>query len=56
LRLYVKIMLQIVQKNPREIRFSDEVFAGFEVQFDVRQIVPQIVPVFFVTERDLSYQ
>jgi hypothetical protein len=35
-----------VQKNPQNIGFSEEVFAQFEVRFDVRQILPQIVPVF----------
>ncbi len=46
LKLYLKIVPQIVQKSPRKIRFSKEVFARFEVRFDVQQIILQIVPVF----------
>ncbi len=46
LEIVFKIVPQIVQKNPRKIEFADEIFARFEVQLDVRQIVPQIVPVF----------
>jgi hypothetical protein len=33
-------------KPPRKIGFFEEVFAQFEVRFDVQQILPQIVPVF----------
>jgi hypothetical protein len=44
-KLHLKIVPQIVQKPPRKIGFSKEVFARFEVRFDVQQIVPQIVPV-----------
>jgi hypothetical protein len=50
LKLYLKIVPQIVQKNPRTIGFFEEVFARFEVKFDLQQIVPQIVPVFWGTE------
>ncbi len=52
-KLYLKIVPQIVQKNPWKIEFSEGVFAQFEVQFEVRQIVPQIVPVFSMTEQAL---
>ncbi len=54
LKIYLKIIPQIVHKNPRKIGFSEEIFAQFQVRFDVQQIVPQIVPVFCVTEWTLN--
>ncbi len=50
LKLYLKIVPQIAQKNPWKIGFSEGFFARFEVQFDEQQIVPKIVPVFCVTK------
>jgi hypothetical protein len=46
-KLYLKIIPQIVQNPPRKIQFSKEVFAQFEVRFEVQQIVPQMAPPFF---------
>ncbi len=40
-------------KNPLG-GFSEEVFAQFEVRFDVGQIVPQIVPVFLCDRTGLT--
>jgi hypothetical protein len=50
LKSYLKFVPQIVQTPLQKIGFSEEVFAQFEVRFEVQQIIPQIMPVFFVTE------
>ncbi len=46
---YQEIPTEYQPKIPN--RYTTLVFAQFEVRFEVQQIVPQIIPVFFVTER-----